>query len=67
MKDKQNLENHWKHTSNLYSQLTDYFRFMVYDGNIEQPTFEMMQRTLDDLFDQYREIYNLIMTDEGEE
>jgi hypothetical protein len=57
MKDKENLKIHWEHTSNLYADLSAYLRFMVYDGNIEEPAYNMMMKTLDDLFNQYREIY----------
>ena len=47
----------WEHTASLYQDLSNYFEFMVCDGNIEKPTYDLLTKKLDDLFDQYRNIY----------
>lgn len=65
-KRKENSEHyqfHWEHTANLYHELGDYLRFMVHDGNIEQPTYELMTKRLDELFNQYRDIYQDFIED----
>lgn len=55
--DTEHYKIHWEHTTHIYSELEDYLRFMVHDGNIEKPTYDLMVGKLDELFDQYREIY----------
>jgi hypothetical protein len=50
------------HIKNLHifdkpKELSDYLTFMVCDGNIEKPTYDLMTKKLDELFDQYRNIY----------
>ena len=51
-------DTHYEHTAHLYSQLSDYFTFMVHDGNIEKPTYNLMKDTLDELFNQYKDVYS---------
>ena len=51
------LDIHYEHTAHLYGQLSDYFTFMVHDGNIEKPTYDLMKKTLDELFNQYKDIH----------
>ena len=50
-------DTHFEHTAHLYGELTDYFTFMVHDGNIEEPTYNLMQKTLDELFNQYKDVH----------
>ena len=50
-------DTHYEHTAHLYGQLSDYFTFMVHDGNIEEPTYNLMQKTLDELFNQYKDVH----------
>lgn len=49
---------HYEHTAHLYGQLSDYFTFMVHDGNIEEPTYNLMQKALDELFNQYKDVHS---------
>lgn len=51
------LDTHYEHTAHLYGQLSDYFTFMVHDGNIEKPTYDLMKETLDELFNQYKDVH----------
>lgn len=51
-------DTHYEHTAHLYSQLSDYFTFMVHDGNIEKPTYNLMKDTLDELFNQYKDVHS---------
>ena len=51
-------DTHYEHTAHLYCQLSDYFTFMVHDGNIEKPTYNLMKDTLDELFNQYKDVYS---------
>ena len=37
-------DTHYEHTAHLYSQLSDYFTFMVHDGNIEEPAYNLMKK-----------------------
>ena len=53
------LDTHYEHTAHLYGQLSDYFTFMVHDGNIEKPTYDLLKETLDELFNQYK-VYTTI-------
>ena len=55
--DTEHYKIHWEHTANLYQDLSNYFEFMVCDGNIEKPTYDLLTKKLDELFDQYRNIY----------
>ena len=48
---------HWEHTANLYQDLSNYFEFMVCDGNIEKPTYDLLSKKLDELFDEYRKLH----------
>lgn len=50
-------DTHYEHTAYLYGQLSDYFTFMVHDGNIEKPTYDLLKETLDELFNQYKEVH----------
>lgn len=50
-------DTHYEHTAYLYQQLSDYFTFMVHDGNIEEPTYSLMQKALDELFNQYKDVH----------
>lgn len=52
------LDTHYEHTAYLYGQLSDYFTFMVHDGNIEKPTYDLLKNTLDELFNQYKEVHS---------
>lgn len=52
------LDTHYEHTAHLYGQLSDYFTFMVHDGNIEEPTYNLMQKKLDELFNQYKDVHD---------
>ena len=61
--DLEHYKIHWEHTANLYSELENYFTFMVHDGNIEKPTYDLMVGKLDELFNQYREIYQDFIKD----
>ena len=36
--DTEHYKIHWEHTTHIYSELEDYLRFMVHDGNIEKPS-----------------------------
>ena len=54
----QYLDTHYEHTAHLYGQLSDYFTFMVHDGNIEKPTYNLMKETLDELFNQYKDVHS---------
>jgi len=56
-KDREDLKIHWNHTSNLYSDMCAYLRFMVNDGNIQEPTYNMLIKNVDDLFNQYRDLH----------
>ena len=51
-------DTHYEHTAHLYGQLSDYFTFMVHDGNIEEPTYNLMQKKLDELFNQYKDVHS---------
>ena len=51
------LDTHFEHTAHLYGQLSDYFTFMVHDGNIESPTYDLMKETLDEIFNQYKDVH----------
>lgn len=51
-------DTHYEHTAHLYGQLSDYFTFMVHDGNIEKPTYNLMKDTLDELFNQYKDVHS---------
>ena len=51
-------DTHYEHTAHLYGQLSDYFTFMVHDGNIEKPTYDLMKDTLDELFNQYKDVHS---------
>lgn len=55
--DKERYKIHWEHTANLHKELEDYFRFMVCDGNIKEETYGLMLGKLNELFDQYKDIY----------
>lgn len=50
-------DTHYEHTAHLYGQLSDYFTFMVHDGNIERPTYDLLKETLDELFNQYKDVH----------
>lgn len=52
------LDTHYEHTAHLYGQLSDYFTFMVHDGNIEKPTYDLLKETLDELFNQYKDVHS---------
>ena len=52
------LDTHYEHTAHLYGQLADYFTFMVHDGNIEKPTYDLLKETLDELFNQYKDVHS---------
>lgn len=52
------LDTHYEHTAYLYGQLSDYFKFMVHDGNIEKPTYGLLKDTLDELFNQYKDVHS---------
>lgn len=52
------LDIHYEHTAHLYGQLSDYFTFMVHDGNIERPTYDLLKETLDELFNQYKDVHS---------
>ena len=52
------LDTHYEHTAHLYGQLSDYFTFMVHDGNIEKPTYNLMKDALDELFNQYKDVHS---------
>lgn len=51
------LDTHYEHTAHLYGQLSDYFTFMVHDGNIEKPTYDLLKETLDEMFNQYKDAH----------
>ena len=51
-------DTHYEHTAYLYGQLSDYFTFMVHDGNIEEPTYHLLKETLDELFNQYKDVHS---------
>lgn len=51
-------DTHYEHTAHLYGQLSDYFTFMVRDGNIKKPTYDLMKDTLDELFNQYKDVHS---------
>lgn len=51
-------DTHYEHTAHLYGQLSDYFTFMVHDGNIEKPTYDLLKETLDELFNQYKDVHS---------
>ena len=52
------LDTHYEHTAHLYGQLSDYFTFMVHDGNIERPTYDLLKETLDEMFNQYKDVHS---------
>ena len=52
------LDTHYEHTAHLYGQLSDYFTFMVHDGNIEKPTYDLLKETLDEMFNQYKDVHS---------
>ena len=60
-RDIQDYNSQYEHTANVYQELSDYFRFMVCDGNIQSGTYELMQKQLDELFEQYKKIHNEIV------
>ena len=51
-------DTHYEHTMWLFKELSDYFTFMVHDGNFEEPTYDLMQKTLDELRNQYKEVHS---------
>ena len=51
-------DTHYEHTAHLYGQLSDYFTFMVHDGNIKEPTYNLMKKKLDELFNQYKDVHS---------
>lgn len=59
-------DTHYEHTAHLYGQLSDYFTFMVHDGNIEKPTYDLMKDTLDELFNQYKDVHSDLQDVSGE-
>ena len=44
--DTEHYKIHWEHTANLYQDLSNYFEFMVCDGNIEKPTYDLLTSKL---------------------
>ena len=59
-------DTHYEHTEHLYGQLSDYLTFMVHDGNIAKPTYNLMKDTLDELFNQYKEVHSDLQDVSGE-
>lgn len=50
------LKIEYTHVVNLYRDLCAYLKFMVHDGNIEEPTYNMMQKTLDEILEKYKDL-----------
>jgi len=53
-RDMDSLKIEYTHVVHLYSDLCAYLKFMVHDGNIEEPTYNMMQKTLSEIFENYK-------------
>ena len=54
---KDELKIHWEHTCNIIQALNNFFEFMVNDENIRPNTFELLNKNLSELFEQYSELH----------